>query len=214
MTTEASTAGLRERKKQRTRTAIIEAAMGLFVERGFDQTTVADIAAAADIAPRTFFGYFPSKEDVVFHDFDEFAAQMRRRIVDERLEDETAIDAVRSWFADFLASKPFDDEAARCRRAVIDSSAALRDHDDRLLNRLEEVLAEAVAMDLGESADALRPRMVAGATIAAFHAIRAWGAEQGRPKPVSDVDEAMHVIDDALTFARGGIAALQERASS
>ena len=58
--------GLRERKKQRTRVAIAEAAMELFVRRGFDEVTVADIAHAADVSEKTVFNHFPTKEDLVF----------------------------------------------------------------------------------------------------------------------------------------------------
>src|SRR3712207_3821644 len=98
----AAPTGLRERKKQRTREAIVGAAMRLFAERGYDATTITDIAAAADIAPRTFFAYFPSKEAVVFHDFDEvyegFAERLRSRPLGE-----TAFDALRAWVSDSLA---------------------------------------------------------------------------------------------------------------
>ena len=57
---------LRERKRARTREAILDAAMELFATRGYDGTTFADIAAAAQIATRTFFGYFASKEELLF----------------------------------------------------------------------------------------------------------------------------------------------------
>jgi AcrR family transcriptional regulator len=61
---------LRDRKRERTRQAIVDAATDLFERHGYDQTTVADIAAAADIGTRTFFSYFASKEEVLFPEND------------------------------------------------------------------------------------------------------------------------------------------------
>ncbi|MEV7787796.1 TetR family transcriptional regulator [Streptomyces sp. NPDC088106] len=62
-------AGLRARKKQRTHGAIADAAISLFLERGFDRVSVNDIAAAAEISKPTLFRYFPTKEDLVLHRF-------------------------------------------------------------------------------------------------------------------------------------------------
>src|SRR3954447_5092285 len=85
--------GLRERKKRRTRHAIATAALRLFAERGYEETTIADIAAAADIAPRTFFGYFPSKEDVVFAEVDDRLGEVAERLA-TREPGETPLQAI------------------------------------------------------------------------------------------------------------------------
>jgi len=90
--------GLRERKKQRTRRDLADAALRLFGERGYTATTVADIAAAADVSTRTFFSYFPSKEDVLFAD------------TDARLE----------LMRDFLAEVPAGTTPVGAFRAIID----------------------------------------------------------------------------------------------
>ena len=58
--------GLRERKKRQTREALTRAALELFAERGYDETTLADVADAAGVSTRTIFAYFPCKEDILF----------------------------------------------------------------------------------------------------------------------------------------------------
>src|SRR5258708_8953406 len=78
---------LRERKRARTRQALIDAAADLFERRGYDRTTIADIAAAADISTRTFFAYFAAKEDVLFPDADA-RVRVALKAIDERRTDE------------------------------------------------------------------------------------------------------------------------------
>jgi AcrR family transcriptional regulator len=199
-------AGLRERKKQRTREAIVDAALRLFDERGFEQTTIADIAEAADIAPRTFFGYFPSKEDVVFADFPEQLEALSRRLR-ERDEDETAIDALRAVIRDALEHADLTDQRELCRKRVVKQSETLDAHRRALMGRMEDMLAEAVARDFGNQPGDLRPPMIASAAVAAFGSLDRPGITDRDSPPTRE--EALAMIDQALTFLQGGLTALR-----
>ena len=199
--------GLRERKKQRTRQQIIEAAMGLFAERGYHATTIADIAAAAEVAPRTFFSYFPSKEAVVFHnvdrDLDGLASALR-----DRLPGETAFDALRRWIDSMFDEFAADQDEAVLRKRLCREDEGLANFQGGVMARIGELLLEAIADDLGEPPDALRPRLVAAAAVAALTSLE--GSFDDKAAPVGKA-EALALLDDAIVFLRGGIEALQDK---
>jgi AcrR family transcriptional regulator len=200
-----ATLGLRERKKQRTRQAIVDAAFELFAHRGFDGTTIADIAEAAEIAPRTFFAYFPSKDDVVFHDFEE-QYEMIASWLRDREPGTNAIDALRAGIRSKVGEAPEVDPAhvreKRLRTRLIRENDRLTAHSDYLKSRFADLLAEAVADDLDETPSDLRPRLVAAAFIAAMGVIE--------DLPEGDVEHSVETIDSLLAFLRGGLTALQE----
>jgi AcrR family transcriptional regulator len=202
--------GLRERKKQETRERIVREALALFAARGFDGTTVADIAAAADISPRTFFGYFPAKEDVVFHDaavmHDGFAERLR-----ERPAGENAFDALRAWVLDLDEQGWFDRPGEQERHALIRDTPALAARERALHGEFEALLAEAVAKDLGVERDSLRAHLVGAAAMAALEALGRWDEQQGGGKGHPD---ATAVLDEALTFLQAGLEALRRRPAS
>ncbi|MCT9933672.1 TetR/AcrR family transcriptional regulator [Planotetraspora sp. A-T 1434] len=93
--------GLRERKKRETRQRIADVAMGLFLQRGFDNVTVAEIARVADVSVNTVFNYFPAKEDM-FLDRSEAAEGMLAQVVRDRRPGETVVEALRRDFFDAL----------------------------------------------------------------------------------------------------------------
>lgn len=184
--------------------------MGLFAERGYQATTIADIAEAADVAPRTFFSYFPSKEAVVFHnldrDLDSLEAMLR-----ERPAGEQAFDALRRWIDAMFDQWKAESDESILRKRLCRENEALANFASATMGRIHTLLLDAVARDLGEAADALRPRLVAAAAIAALSALDAEFDEQHDDDAVPDKAEALAVLDDALVFLHAGIAALQER---
>ena len=200
--------GLRERKKQRTREQIIEAAMRLFAERGYHATTIADIATAADVAPRTFFAYFPSKEAVVFHNVDRDLDSLSSALRD-RLPGETAFDALRRWIDAVFDQAMADEDEALLRKRLRCEDEGLANFEGGIMARIQELLLEAIADDLGEPQDALRPRLVTAAAIAALTSLEGTLHENTEQRMAKA--EALAVLDDAMLFLRGGIDALQDK---
>ncbi|GAA3386648.1 TetR family transcriptional regulator [Cryptosporangium minutisporangium] len=98
------TTGLRERKRRRTHDTISAVAISLFLERGFDDVSVADIAEAAEVSKPTLFRYFPSKEDLVLHRIADHQGEAAR-IVRERGDVVEPIDALHRHFVDGLARR-------------------------------------------------------------------------------------------------------------
>ena len=198
---------LRERKKQRTREQIVHAALELFAERGFEGTTITDIAEAADISPRTFFGYFPSKEDVVFHDAEAVLGSFREHL-QSRAEDEDVFEALRSWALRYEADADYATDEECARRQLVRDTPVLAARERAHVAAVERILAEAVADDLGVDRDSLRPHLVGAAAIAALEAVGRLHDKQGSSDPARSAED---VLDEALTFLQGGLDALRRR---
>ncbi|WP_372790465.1 TetR family transcriptional regulator [Paraconexibacter sp.] len=197
--------GLRERKKEKTARAIEEAAVRLFAERGYDATTIADIAEAAEIAPRTFFSYFPSKESVLFSDFDAKFRSLADRLAARG--DADVLDAVRAWITEMLDAEGVPDQLMIARHQVIDDNEELLAFERQLTTRFEGVIAEAVAVETGLEPQDLHPRLIAAATAAGLGVLR---PAPGTPEPAG-LAEALEPLDDVLAFLRAGVLALDRR---
>jgi AcrR family transcriptional regulator len=163
---------LRERNRQSARETIVRAAADLFSQRGYGTTTLAEIAAAAGVAPSTLFNYYPSKSDIVFSLFNEVIESAERRII-ARPDDEQASAAVIAWVKEDLPAleAPYTHTLRRMPR-VVSTDAGLQTENRLRKALLEDVFAAAYARDLGESAEHLRPHVMA--TIALRGILDVW----------------------------------------
>ncbi len=172
-------AGWRERKKQKTRRALADAATRLFADRGYEETTIADLATAAEIAPRTFFSYFTSKEDVLFADVDDRIATLSR--LELRHPHESLREGLRRVAGEVVKSVLGDlrGEKADIRIRIIGGQPSLQAAALLRQRAAEKMLSGRLEAAYPDELDTVLAAAVVGAFTSAIRA----GAEESRSRP-------------------------------
>src|SRR4029453_9034843 len=189
---------LRDRKKDRTRRTLQAEAVRLFTQQGFQATTIEEIAAAAEVAPRTFFRYFSSKEEVVFWSEHQ---PMLAEFVAARPDHEPAAEALRRGLVDGLASFSDQDRPRLLERSKLACrTPALQPRWRQQQAHLAAGMAALLADRLGTRPDDLEVRAIAAAIAAAlFVAIEEWQAHDGQEDLGGLIERALgSVLADPL----------------
>jgi AcrR family transcriptional regulator len=195
---------LRERKKQKTRETIVNAALELFLEKGYEHTTIADIAYAAVVSPRTISTYFPTKEDILFADIPEIH-RLFALALEDRADGVTALDALRDIISKSLDLGPHELQ----RKRIVAQDETLRRIERARMAPFEEMMVEAIAKDLNAGPDDIRPQIVAAALLAAFSTIRE--RDLTAPSESFSPEQAIAVVDNVIGFVRAGLQAFKPK---
>jgi AcrR family transcriptional regulator len=185
--------GLRERKKQRTRDSIQREAMRLFRQRGYEATTIEQIAEAVEISPSTFFNYFPTKEDVVFHDEMDpaVAAAFLARPPGEPLGV-----ALRQTMAQVSGQVLADRNIQLERARLIFEVPALRSRLWQELERSQEFIRALIAERTGRDPGDFEMRVVVGVVVGAlFEAAFEWIRRGARDDLEELCNRALDVVE-------------------
>jgi AcrR family transcriptional regulator len=201
--------GLRERKRARTHAAISEAAIALFLERGFDEVSVAQVAEAAEVSKRTLFAYFPAKEDLVVHRFADHETEAAR-VVLARPPGAGPLAALRDHFLDGLRRRDpitgLNDvpEILALTRMVVETPA-LRTRMIRFQEASERTLAEALQDTAGVPALTAR---LAATQVVGMHWLLSMdnsrallggqSADERCPAAVADAGHAFTLLSEGL----------------
>jgi AcrR family transcriptional regulator len=164
---QVSTVGRRERKKQQTRELIAREGLRLFEQQGFKETTIAQIAEAADVAQSTFFLHFPCKEDVVFAGHADEADALVT-LLEARGGDTTTLDLLRDYLHDLSTREHWDAELWTRRADVIRSDPGLRALErTRWADVVQPALQTSYTRDFPDG-DVVRAPLLASMTLAAM----------------------------------------------
>jgi len=195
-TSDAATS-LRERTRRAVRAELMEVGMALFADQGYEQTTVEQVAQAAGMSKRSFFRYFPSKEDLVLDNQDVIGEELAEALA-VRPADEPAWFALRRAF-DLIVER-MDDRHERAERLLrmLHSTPALLASQLARRSRWRDLLAphlvDRISADSPELAG-LKAAALAGSALACYEAVQsAWLAAEGRPRVAAMLDSAMTAI--------------------
>lgn len=193
--------GLTERNKERTRREIAEAAGQLFIERGYGATTVQDIAEAADVSPRTFFRYFPCKEDVI--------TVIASTTMDDVLDHlaghdpaESLASVLRATFTAALLPVVDDPDAARSFQNMLRDTPALRGRWLEEQRRNRDRLAEELRPWFDEGSSTVARHLAAGTALLAIEEVMTlWADDPTLHDPLELLNQALAILEESSLFA-------------
>ncbi len=191
--------GLAERKRQAVRDHLSEVALQLLTDREFEAVTVDEIAAAAGVSRRTFFRYFPSKEEVVLGFLDRMGRLLRDAIV-ARPPDEPPLQAVHTALRPRVAAYSAAADRTLALVRLLQRSPSLRAQELERRQRLRELVAEAIAVQLGlDHRRDMRPRLLAAIALVPFDvAITMWLDGRSTEDVRAILDEAIASLNREL----------------
>lgn len=176
-----------------TRSALVDAAFQLFASRGFEATTVDEIAVTAGVGRTTFFRHFGSKEAVVFPDHHDLLARIGARLEAgaPAMKALAVADAARIVLRSYLA----EGDRARLRYRLVRSVPALRDHELAEMRQYQRRFSDALASDWAERPDGvLRAELAAAGVVAAHNVVlRRWLREES-DDPERELDHAISLV--------------------
>ncbi|MFD6497519.1 TetR family transcriptional regulator [Streptomyces sp. NPDC060188] len=191
------------------RDALVGAAFQLFLERGYEGTTVDDIVALAGVGRRSFFRYFPSKEDVVFPDHERCLADMKAFLDEEDGTTDDPVrrvcDAARLVLRMYAENPTFSVQRYRLTKKV----PGLRAYELSVVWRYERALAEYLrGRSAGRPGGTLRADVVAAAVVAAHNnGLRSWLRSDGKGDAGAAVDQALGYVQETFGGSTGAAAA-------